>query len=383
MNKTRPAIPATLSIYLDAVRFLAAVSVVLHHTWGLFFSRFPLPWPGHSAVVVFFVISGYVIAHAVSHPKATLGSYVGHRVARVFSVSIPALLIGLLITPVAGPIAGLAPLPSSGPLDVSMLDLLKISIVSLLFMGQSWWLEISPPYNLPFWSLCYEVWYYAIFAAWTYAPPRFRLITTAVLATVAGPKILLLMPVWILGVTAYRWRPQLSQVHALALFASSTVAGLLFFWFDVAVAIRIHMIGNWPEVMSLTRGSNMFVGDFLLGLIISANFIAVACLTNVFHPIVRLEKLIRYCASFTFSTYLYHAPIAIFIWNVLSVHSALGFYGLLGLGIFILAQGTERRTSYFRALVAHIATKSSARQRSPNTNCEDKPTGLQQTSLLP
>lgn len=61
-------IPAGLSLYLDAVRFLAALVVLLHHTWPLLFPDFPLPWPGHSAVVVFFVLSGYVIAHA-SRPE--------------------------------------------------------------------------------------------------------------------------------------------------------------------------------------------------------------------------------------------------------------------------------------------------------------------------
>ena len=56
--------PESLSLYLDLVRFLATVAVLLFHLWPQWFPGFPLPWPGHAAVIVFFVLSGFVIAHA-------------------------------------------------------------------------------------------------------------------------------------------------------------------------------------------------------------------------------------------------------------------------------------------------------------------------------
>ena len=59
----------TTSIYLDLVRFLAAVVVLLTH---LAYKRFTggliIEWRtyGNDAVMVFFVLSGYVIAHTVA-----------------------------------------------------------------------------------------------------------------------------------------------------------------------------------------------------------------------------------------------------------------------------------------------------------------------------
>ncbi len=86
------ALPESLSIYLDLVRFGAAVVVVLSHTWPVLFPAHPLPWPGHQAVVVFFVLSGFVICHA-ARPGLTLSEYALHRCARIWSVAPPALIL--------------------------------------------------------------------------------------------------------------------------------------------------------------------------------------------------------------------------------------------------------------------------------------------------
>ena len=360
MKITRAEIAPVFSIYLDAIRFLAALSVVLHHTWELVFPKFSLPWPGHTAVVVFFVISGYVIAHAAAHPNASLRLYAGNRLARVLSVSIPAILLGLFIAPMAGT----SMINNAGPMDLSVTEMVAHSVFNLFFLGQSWGFDFNPPYNPPFWSLCFEVWYYAIFAAWAYSPKRFRLLTTATAALLAGPKILLLMPVWLLGVAIYRWAPKMAQGYALALFMVSSVTGVLFFWFDVSVTIRTAMAAQWPTFMLSIQGANQFVGDFLMGLLVSANFIAAANLTTMFKGVIRFEKPIRYLASFTFSTYLYHMPLAVLLWNGLAIHSAAGFYGLLAVGIFLLAQATERRVTYFRALMLRSVFMRTRRQSS-------------------
>jgi hypothetical protein len=170
-------------------------------------------------------------------------------------------------------------------------------------------------------------------------------------ALLAGPKILLLMPVWLLGVAIYRWVPKMAKGYVLALFVTSSVTGLLFFWFDVSVTIRTAMAAQWLTFMLSIHGANQFVGDFLMGLLVSANFIAAANLTTIFKGVIRFEKPIRYLASFTFSTYLYHMPLAVLLWNGLAIHSVAGFYGFLAVGIFLLAQVTERRVTYFRAFM--------------------------------
>ena len=84
-----------LSLYLDALRFGAALAFFLSHystgriSGGLF-------WQfdgGRTAVLVFFVLSGFVIAWVSETRERTLEEYGLSRVARLYSVIIPAFVL--------------------------------------------------------------------------------------------------------------------------------------------------------------------------------------------------------------------------------------------------------------------------------------------------
>src|SRR5882672_11159660 len=85
-----------LSLYLDLLRFAAAMLVFLDHAGR---KRLGGPLLGHLegladfAVLLFFVLSGYVIAFAGDCKERTLGSYAVARTARIYSVVVPALLL--------------------------------------------------------------------------------------------------------------------------------------------------------------------------------------------------------------------------------------------------------------------------------------------------
>src|SRR4051812_27780039 len=93
------------SLYLDLVRFSAAMMVFLEHyrehTRGSlrsFWNAHPF-WYSHSgpysqtAVIVFFVLSGYVIAHVLATREKTALEYAASRFGRLYSVVLPALLL--------------------------------------------------------------------------------------------------------------------------------------------------------------------------------------------------------------------------------------------------------------------------------------------------
>src|SRR3954451_14311241 len=84
-----------LSVYLDLIRFAAAVVVVLSHSWLILFPGLPLHWPGPGAVIVFFVLSGFVIALVTDARDRTLTDYALSRLSRLWSVAIPVLCFGL------------------------------------------------------------------------------------------------------------------------------------------------------------------------------------------------------------------------------------------------------------------------------------------------
>ena len=189
-------IPQHFSAYLDLVRFAAAVGVVLYHLKtnevGPPAILRILPGIGHEFVVVFFVLSGYVIAAAVDKKPASLGDYALDRLARIYSVAVPTLLIstatalGMGLGTVGEAFTGLA--------------------ANLTFVGQSWSANVIPPTNPAFWSLCYEVMYYALFGCAMYLRGGARVAACVAVAAIAGPKVLLLLPCWLAGVAAYHWR---------------------------------------------------------------------------------------------------------------------------------------------------------------------------------
>lgn len=339
--------PASLSLYLDLTRFLAAIAVLLFHLWPQWFPNFPLPWPGHAAVIVFFVLSGYMIAHAAHQPGADLRTYLQHRAARILSVALPALLLSIAIAP----LAGTTPIHSSGPMDLDPAAFWGRILASLLFIGQSWNLTLAPPYNQPYWSLCYEVWYYVMYGAWVFAPRRWRWPAVLVAALCAGPKILLLAPVWLLGVATWRLRGRLPAGAGFLFFYGFMLAGFLLFWFDVGVLLRNRMLEHWPQAVHYLGESALFLGDYLLAITVAGNFLGAAAMGNRLRPLFRLERPIRFAASYSFSIYLYHMPLAVLLWNGLGLRSPLLMAAALAVLLLMLGRLTEHQLPLCRRVV--------------------------------
>lgn len=88
------------STYLDLLRLLAALAVFLGHASFPEFTGHTIRMPDqlpHEAVIVFFVLSGYVISYVAQEREARAGSFFVSRAARIYSVAIPALIITLVV----------------------------------------------------------------------------------------------------------------------------------------------------------------------------------------------------------------------------------------------------------------------------------------------
>ncbi|MGH7072336.1 MAG: acyltransferase family protein [Acetobacteraceae bacterium] len=85
-----------VSLYLDLLRFLAALTVFLGHVSGSRFTGGFLwqfgPYMGE-AVTVFFVLSGFVIGYTTDRREKSAYSYAVARAARIYSVALPALVV--------------------------------------------------------------------------------------------------------------------------------------------------------------------------------------------------------------------------------------------------------------------------------------------------
>ncbi|MEZ5729874.1 MAG: acyltransferase family protein [Burkholderiaceae bacterium] len=153
----------SISVALDLLRLVAAALVFVHHFEEVTHSALASPFAsfGHDSVLFFFVLSGFVIAHVATTTERSASQFAIARVSRLFSVGLPALV--LTATLVA--IGSLTDLP--GRALLSQADWPRIMAASLLFLNESFTSRIEVPTNVPYWSVCYEAWYYVIFAlAW-------------------------------------------------------------------------------------------------------------------------------------------------------------------------------------------------------------------------
>ena len=339
--------PVTLSLYLDLVRFAAAVMVVLAHCWIVLFPGYPLHWPGPPAVIVFFVLSGFVIAFVADGRDRTLTDYALNRLSRLWSVALPALAFGLVLSCFVrhSPFSPFA--PAGGALPVSA--------ANALFLGQVWFLDAPPLLNDPFWSLNYEAWFYAIFGAAAYLARPARLPAVCVLAALAGPKILLLMPCWLLGAWLYRniGRWPLSDGVALGLWAVSLCAALLLV--KSAVPMRLHdgFQASWPEAARLLAFSASPLTDYPLAMLVALNFYAAAHLGRAGRVLLPFARPIRALASCTLTTYLFHVPLLVLFWDVLRLPAG-ACLAALAASIAVVASLTEHRRRDLRALLSGL-----------------------------
>ena len=346
-----------LSIYLDFVRFSAACIVFLIHarydriTGGVLGD---LGDYGNDAVMVFFVLSGFVIAFVASTSETTLNSYLIARLSRLWSVVIPALILTAIVD------------YAGSRVDPRIYDGVWFEVshpvwrffANALFINQLWFLNVRPFSNGPFWSIGYEFWYYIAFAILHFAKTRMRWVGFAICLCAIGPKIALLIPVWFLGVIAYRVasRNIISQRVGWALFLGSIAAYAFFRYFDVPARFSWRT-NAWlgPDF----AWSQDFVSSYAIGALITANFIGMAAIQHHVGSVLRLfESPIRFLAGYTFSLYLFHYPLLHFFAAVVPFdHSMpLGMTMILGgtLGtVLIVGTFAERGKTPLRKTLSH------------------------------
>ena len=302
-----------LSLYLDLVRFAAALLVFLDHAsrkrlGGPLLGH--LEWLAEFAVLVFFVLSGYVIAFAAECKDRTLGGYAAARIARIYSVALPALLL----TAAADHI-GMALKPALYAAWYQGDHLAWRLGASVLFLNELWWQGVRPLSDGPYWSIAYEVWYYAFFAAAFYLRGAWRFVLAGATLLVAGPKIVALLPVWLLGVGAYALgkRLRLGPLAGAALVLGSAAALLAFFALDGAKQLNGpgHHLAAWAFPGRDMRYSRDFLAAWLIGLMVAGNFLGMQALGAAGIGVVPAwaARAVRIAAGATFALYLFHNPL--------------------------------------------------------------------------
>lgn len=332
------------SIYLDLVRFSAAMIVLIGHLSGTRFTG-GLFWRVGAfmddAVMVFFVLSGFVIAYVVHHKEGGLEQYAVARAARIYSVALPALVITFALDAMGRQIAPDLYSPSWG---YHADHLAGQFLAGVLFVNQLWYASIDTGSMLPYWSLGFEVWYYLFFAIFFFSRSRWKVLIFLAACTLAGPRIVAFFPVWILGYLTYmgaaRYQP--GRVTGLVVMAAS-LAGYAVYYFILKGWLIAH------AVVFDDAGLSNFVPRYVVGVLFALHLTGFVWTEDTFAaPLTRWKAPIRWLAGGTFTIYLFHLPVAQFLttivpWPPADWRTRVIILGVTICSMFVIAQFTERK----------------------------------------
>jgi peptidoglycan/LPS O-acetylase OafA/YrhL len=192
------------SLFLDFTRIVAALVVLYGHAVLEFYggvdesNPFLITNMRHFAVVLFFVLSGYVIAFSTNVNNRGAKKYIVARLSRLYSMVLPALVVSFLIECMINHF-------TYNSFHLEFQSLLRYPI-AVLFMNEFWMFSSAPRVNTALWSVSFEFFFYLIFGVYFYTREKVKkVIYTSVACLFAGPKILLMSPIWVAGYLAYKY----------------------------------------------------------------------------------------------------------------------------------------------------------------------------------
>jgi peptidoglycan/LPS O-acetylase OafA/YrhL len=354
----------TVSLYLDLVRFTAAIVVFLGHAGlqrisGGFLYHFERY--GETSVDIFFVLSGFVIAYVTSTKETTVRDYAINRLARVYSVALPAVIVSALLDVSCRMLAPAtyATFPAF-LIDGSVAN----SAAALAFVSHHWFSWTQPGMNGPYWSLCFEVWYYLSFGFLAFGRGGWRYVGVAGTLLIAGPKIAALFPLWLLGVGCFYLcqRVTLPRVPGLLIWLGTLAALVL--WDPQTNR------GGYPSAM-LEMSWTYFAADaadYAMGGLFALNILGFQAISDrLATTLGAVSRPIRYLAGASFTIYLFHYPLIHFVaavtpWPVTDWRSrVLVFLGTPVLLLAIAAVTERRKDSWRHAFIRLFAMAGALR----------------------
>jgi peptidoglycan/LPS O-acetylase OafA/YrhL len=337
---------------------LAALAVFLGHTnfhWFFGVSSFG-PQNGQDYVIVFFVLSGFVISWSIDRKKGLQPcQYIFDRVTRLWSVAIPALVIGFSMD-----LIGRSINPSTYTDIFSPNHLEMKYLISSFFMHETWFFSIRPGSNGPFWSLSYEFFYYMIFGSVMLLTSwKNKILAFSFWIIVAGPKILLLFPCWLIGCIAFQACKNIRPHNVIALFLILSSGAFL--------SVRmLERWSNWNPWNYSGLGnapwfySAKFLDDYLTALTVGVMLFAANSWFGLEEKNKgRLSKMIRKMADCSFSLYAIHFPVMALLgalWTsgkitFMNIHSAIV---LILVFAFLFASAFEQPLKAYRQLILKL-----------------------------
>jgi peptidoglycan/LPS O-acetylase OafA/YrhL len=345
---------------LDGLRGVAALIVVIHHllltlpwfadrvglgqlgakgqftfSWHNFFEYTPLHilYGGTEAVVIFFVLSGFVLVNSVD--KQSLVTYTRNRLVRLYAPIIAAVILA----------GGLLKVIPHQKMDGASwwLNSHAVPFTFVALFRNMWVLDGADWLNSSLWSMRYEVFFslsVMVFAGFVFIKSTSQFIRAMIIVVVAiwigmhfGLDLLSWLPVFFAG-SALHWLDEDK-------FLSSGLK-VIIGWFVMFVPWYFAGFG-YSLSTSLSR----------ICMTLGAVLIVDACRNqgSVVSKVLSTRPF-KLAGRYSYSLYLVHAPILTSVWFVMGVtESHIGWLLRAGISILFIGLGT--------ALVFTLAEKPS------------------------
>ena len=262
---------------------------------------------GEMAVIIFFVLSGYLVGgsviRSVKNGTWSWKSYLFKRITRLWVVLIPALFFGVSLDILGMHLFGsptsiyAAPSSTSVPHDLAARLSWKVIVANATFLQGI--LSPTAGTNNSLWSLAYEWWYYLqfpmlvlVFSKATKSTLRLLYLAVFLGSTVfVGREIVALFPTWLLGAAIAALPPtKLSKAFAIPLLT-----------FSISCLVLVKMF-------DMSKYSAAWGAAIAFSIILFCAVRPRGSCTNV-----RSRKTAGYFSDISYTLYLIHLPLAIFI----------------------------------------------------------------------
>ena len=342
------------SILLDLLRFTAAMLVFLHHSEQILDAPFlsPLASFGHDAVIFFFILSGFVIGYVSTEKEKTSYDYFLARFTRIASVALPSIILVVVLFFLGNQI-----FPEYYSNEYPGVDWLSTIGFSALFLNHTALANVTVPTNGPYWSISYEVWYYIIFGVFFYFKGIKKWVFLFLSLFIAGLKIVALLPIWIAGYLCYQLYSKLRDSRilgcVLVVLSFSLYAILRIYNFDDAIFSysALLLFGSEDIANTTLSYSKRFVSDNLIAMLFVMLLSGLFMLSGVYSGFLeKFEKVIRKSASYTFSIYLYHYPLIVFLSLLFSNSIIVMVVSLLA--IVFIGYFTENKKQFYKNIIS-------------------------------
>lgn len=332
MNMTSRRFSAEFSLQLESLRGVSAIVVLFSHCFQAFIAPFDLTlysWVrllGQAAVMMFFALSGYLIGTSIQNniqqnSQFNLSHYIRQRCRRI----LPPFLFALALTLT---LYILAPYFFSSHThqfqnSFGMMIRTTYSLEWDNFLGSLFFLNgfVTPTLsaNAPLWSLSFEVWFYVLagFLPFLKQSVIAKLSFALVLITLTAlnPQFLIYLLLWLTAFASSFGHIQQYVLNHL----NSLKLGCLSLAFFIACrdAYHFHMI----DQAKIYRGNYFVPFNMLMGL-------AFVCwLIQLQQKLSHYQPVWVKSASFSYTLYVTHFPLLLFILGCFPQSRAYGLGG--------------------------------------------------------